>query len=138
MHLKTNPGEKCFFEDQPMQQEVKGDMQFPVVLPIKLPENLTESDPKEFDLEFEFRGPKGNSFGQAFNIKVGVSKYVDDEYTLYKTAIQLVDAQLGTLPECLEALKLCNGDEGAATTMLVDKKAKADGKPASEVTQGNN
>lgn len=41
---------------------------------------------------------------------------------MYKAAITLAEAGMGTFDECVNALRLCNSDENAALMMLVDKK----------------
>jgi len=39
-------------------------------------------------------------------------------------AISLTETGLATFEECVDALRKCNGDEGAAVQMLVEKKEK--------------
>jgi hypothetical protein len=43
---------------------------------------------------------------------------------MYKAAITLAEADMGTFDECIEALRKCNGDENAALLMLVEMKNK--------------
>lgn len=45
------------------------------------------------------------------------------ELTLFKAAITLAEAGMGTFDQCVDALKTCNMDENAALVMLVEKKS---------------
>jgi hypothetical protein len=66
-----------------------------------------------YEAELSFYGPKGNTFGQKINLKLKISEAAY-QLKLYKTAITLTEAELGTFDECVEALKKCNGDDTAA------------------------
>jgi len=41
---------------------------------------------------------------------------------IYKGAITLAEAEMGTFDDCVDALRICKGDENAALQMLIDKK----------------
>jgi len=45
------------------------------------------------------------------------------ELRIFKTAITLSEAGLGTFDECVNALRTCNGDENAACQMMLDRNA---------------
>jgi len=51
---------------------------------------------------------------------------LQDEYSLFKMAISLTETSIATFEECVDALRKCNGDEGAAVMMLIDKKEAAE------------
>jgi hypothetical protein len=56
-------------------------------------------------------------------VKVQVSEG-ENELTLYKAAITMAEAGLGSFDECVEALRKCNMDEGAALQFLIDQSAQ--------------
>ncbi len=71
-----------------------------------------------------FFGPRHNSFGQQFTVKLQVQDG-ETELNLFKAAITLAEAGMGSFDECVEALRKCHLDENAALQVLVEKKEEA-------------
>mmetsp|Transcript_4915 Transcript_4915/g.3516 ORF Transcript_4915/g.3516 Transcript_4915/m.3516 type:complete len:226 (+) Transcript_4915:1432-2109(+) len=111
--------------DFPVDQEVFGMATIVVQIPIEIPSdfnNNKESDPSEvYEVPLTFYGPKGSSFGQRFTIKVQVQEG-EKELALFKAAMTLAEAGMGSFDECVEAYRACNMDEGAALQMLLEKQ----------------
>lgn len=101
--------------DIPIDQEVRGMQTFKLNIPIQIPQNINPSSSEEGEnlvkLQLAFFGPKGNSFGQVLDLQVRIT---ENQEQLFKAAINLADANLGTFDECVEALKKFKGDENAA------------------------
>jgi len=73
-----------------------------------------------YEIPLAFFGPRHYPFGQGFSVKVKVSEG-ESELALFKAALTLAEAGMGTFDECVEALRKCNMDENAALQMLVEK-----------------
>jgi hypothetical protein len=46
------------------------------------------------------------------------------ELNIFKAAITLAEAGMGSFDECVEALRTCRGDENAALQILIEKTQK--------------
>lgn len=86
-----------------------------------IPIDFKKGDSDIVEVTLAFFGPKHCTFGTPFTIKVNVSEGAD-ELALYKAAITLAEADMGTFDECVDALRTCRGDENAALQMLIEKK----------------
>ena len=86
---------------------------FKLSIPIYLPEDVDIKGNETHDVELGFYGPRGSNFGQKINLKLKLSESAY-QLKLYKAAITMTEAGLGTFDECVETLKKCNGDENAA------------------------
>ena len=71
-----------------------------------------------------FCGPKGSSFGQELFIEVKVNLDKEPEENMveiYRAAIYMSETlNVGSFDECVEALKICKGDQNAAVQFLID------------------
>lgn len=90
-------------------------------IPIHIPSDFKKGETEVYEVPLAFFGPKNASFGQPFTVKVQVSEGAS-ELNIYKAAITLAEAEMGTFDECVEALRTCRGDENAALQMLIEKK----------------
>jgi hypothetical protein len=100
-------------EDIPIDFEVRGLQTFKLSIPINIPKEIKKGDNDTYDVVLAFYGPKGTTFGHYINLKVKVTDNASEE-NLYRTAINLTEAGLGSFDDCVEALKKCNCDENAA------------------------
>jgi len=73
------------------------------------------------EIPFAFFGPKRTTFGETFSVKIQVQEG-EAELMLFKAAITLAEAGMGSFDQCVEVLRKCNLDEGAALQMLVDQR----------------
>jgi len=89
-------------------------------IPLSIPDELDKLVNDTILVELSFFGPKQYPFGQKVVLKVKVNEG-EQELNLYKAAINLTEAGLGTFDECVEALQKCSCDENAACEMLVEK-----------------
>ena len=98
------------------------------MIPIEIPADFKPKEGSEpnliYEIPFAFFGPKHGAFGEAFTVKVQVQDG-ETELNLFKAAITLAEAGMGTFDQCVEALRKCNLDENAALQMLVDIKEEA-------------
>jgi len=106
-----------------VEEEVRGEQEVTITVPIQIAAKFESTDKKEFDVVVGFVGPRGGAFGQSVKIPIKVAE-LQDEFTLFKMAISLTETGLATFEECVDVLRKCNGDEGAAVQMLVEKKEK--------------
>jgi hypothetical protein len=114
-------------KDFPIDQEVRGMQTIKLNIPIEIPANFQEGkdfSDQIYEVPLSFFGPKHNSFGQQFTVKVQVQDG-QSELNLFKAAITLSEAGMGTFDECVDALRKCNNDENAALQILVEKKEEA-------------
>ena len=94
-----------------------------LLIPIEIPLDFQNQGKPEtiYSVTFAFYGPKMNTFGENFTVQVQVQDG-ENELTLFKAAITLAEAGMGTFDECVDALRKCNLDENAALMMLVDMR----------------
>ncbi len=76
--------------------------------------NINTDKGNTFEVTLAFFGPKGNSFGQVLNLKLKVNDESFKEERLFRAAITLTEAGIGSFDDCVEALKKFHGDENAA------------------------
>lgn len=114
-------------KDFPIDQEVRGMQTIKLSIPIEIPANFQEGidfSDQVYDVPLSLFGPKHNPFGQQFTVKIQVQDG-QSELNLFKAAITLSEAGMGTFDECVDALRKCNNDENAALQILVEKKEEA-------------
>jgi len=107
-------------KDIPIDFEVRGLQTFKLSIPIYIPEDIDVKANEVYEIELGFYGPRGSLFGQKILLKAKVNEGAF-ELKLYKAAITMTEAGLGTFDECVETLRKCNGDENAACQMMLDK-----------------
>lgn len=95
---------------------------FKLSIPILIPDDIDVKGDDTFDVELGFYGPRSGNFGQRLNLKVKINEGAF-ELKLYKAAITMTEAGLGSFDESVEALRKCNGDENAACQMMIDNTA---------------
>jgi len=93
---------------------------FKLSIPIYIPEEIEVKPDEVYDIELGFYGPRGGNFGQRINLKFKINEGAF-ELKIYKAAITMSEAGLGTFDECVETLRMCNGDENAACQMMLDR-----------------
>lgn len=116
-------------KDYPIDQEVRGMQTVSLFVPIEIPSdflNNKDSESQVIELPFAFFGPRQGAFGQQFTVKVQVKEVGEDEITLFRAAITLAEAGMGSFDECVDALRKCKLDENAALAMLVDLQKEAE------------
>ena len=106
-------------DDIPIDFEVRGLQTFKLSIPINIPQEIEKGEKDTYDVVLAFFGPRGMTFGQQVNLKVKVTDNASEE-KLYRAAINLTEAGLGSFDDCVEALKKCSCDENAACQMLLD------------------
>jgi len=75
-------------------------------------------------VRLSFRGPKGQSFGQVIPVKVKCVLPVKQvsQVEIYKLAIKLHEQlQLGSLDDCIKAVRESHGDEAESIKALQRK-----------------
>ena len=90
-------------------------------IPILIPADFKKGEKDVHEVSLAFYGPKHNSFGQPFTIMVQVNEG-ESELNLFKAAITLAEAEMGSFDECVDALRACRGDENAALQILIERK----------------
>jgi len=110
-------------KDYPIDQDVKGMQTVKLSVPIYIPEDFKKSESEIIEVVLSFFGPKHTSFGQPFSVLVQVTEGAN-ELNIYKAAITLAEAGMGSFDECVDALRTCKGDENAALQILIEKNQK--------------
>jgi hypothetical protein len=82
---------------------------FKLSIPIFLPEDVDIKGNEVYEVELGFYGPRGSNFGQRISLKLKLSESAH-QLRMYKAAITMMEAGLGTFDECVETLKKLNGD----------------------------
>lgn len=72
-----------------------------------------------------FHGPKGSTFGQELFIEVKViiqpEQPAFNMEEIFRAAIYMTETlNVGNFDKCVEALKMCKGDQNAAVQYLLD------------------
>lgn len=104
----------------PVEEPVKGKTSQTFSVPITMLSHI-EADDKIFEVHVTFRGPKGCPFGSPIALKLQcvLGKIVPQDVDIYKLAIKLhEELQLGTLDECIKAVRENNGNEANSVLAL--------------------
>lgn len=107
----------------PVEQEPKGKTTMKICIPITILPHIQADEDKIYTINFTFRGPKGQSFGEVIPIRIKItfpSNQVD-ELEVYKLAIKLTEMNLGSFEECAKAVK-DNGCDEAASMQALQRK----------------
>ena len=87
--------------------------------------NINTEKGNTFEVTLAFFGPKGNSFGQVLTVKIKVNDEAFNQENIFRAAITLTEAGIGSFDDCVEALKKFKGDENAACQYLIDQNFAA-------------
>lgn len=94
-----------------VDRPVKGSDEFEIQVPVSL-EPMHESAQTAWEVTLSFYRNDGKQMGTPFVLKF--QEDTGNAEQLKAAATQLSEAQMGSFEECLSALQLCGGDEGAA------------------------
>jgi|Transcript_7135 hypothetical protein len=86
--------------------------------------HVIADDEKVYQMNLCFRGPRGQSFGEPIPIKVKcvLPKKQASDVEIYKLAIKLNEQlQLGSLDDCIKAVRESNCDEAESIKALQRK-----------------
>jgi len=121
LNKEKTPNCPFIVKEYPIHIQVVGQQTIKLNIPIEIPADYKpKGDASDVtELNFVFVGHKGN-FGQEFSVKVRVQEGGESEEVLFRAAITLAEAGMGSFDECVHALRVCNLDENAALQMLVD------------------
>lgn len=108
----------------PIEQEVKGKASATFQLPLTMAQHIVADDQKVYEVSFTFRGPKGMPFGSPISIKMKcvIAQPMANDVEIYKLAIKFHEQlQLGSLDDCIKAVRENNGDETESIKALQRK-----------------
>lgn len=97
----------------PCEQDVKGKTGATFQVPLTMGAHVIADNDKVYVMNLTFRGPRGQSFGELIPIKVKcvLPRRVATDVEIYKLAIKLnEELQLGSLDDCIKAVRENNGD----------------------------
>ena len=111
----------------PVEQEVKGKSTATFQLPLTMAQHIVADADKVYELFFTFRGPMGMPFGSPISIKMKCVIVLDipqvSDVEIYKLAIKFHEQlQLGSLDDCIKAVRENNGDETESIKALQRKE----------------
>merc|ERR1739842_175571 len=99
----------------PVEKDVKGKATATFELPLTMGQHIIADDEKIYEINFTFRGPKGMPFGSPITLKMKCvlnSRPQISDVEIYKLAIKFHEQlQLGSLDDCIKAVRESNGDE---------------------------
>jgi len=109
----------------PCEQEVKGKSGATFQVPITMGAHVVADPNKVHVMNLSFRGPMGAVFGELIPIKVKCvlpQPSPNSDAEIYKLAFKLYQQlQLGSLEECIKAVRENNGDEANSIKALQRK-----------------
>jgi len=109
----------------PIEQEVKGKSGATFAVPLTMGAHVLADPEKVYEMNLTFRGPRGASFGEIIPIKVKcvLPQRQATEVEVYKLAIKLHEQlSLGSLDDCIKAVREQNGDEAESIKALQRKE----------------
>lgn len=109
----------------PVEQEVKGKASATFSVPITMAPYIVADADKVYTVMLTFRGPRGQAFGQTIPIKMKcvLPRKQASDVEVYKLAIKLHEQlQLGSLDDCINAVRTSNCDEAESVKALQRKQ----------------
>jgi len=106
----------------PVEQEVKGKASATFSVPLTMASHIVADSDKVYTIMLTFRGPRGQPYGQHIPIKIKC-EIKDTSIAVYQLAIKLHEQlKLGSLDECISAVRASNCDEAESIKTLQRKQ----------------